>query len=172
MSDLGYLLDQVMPLKADGSLPEPITRSEFERRLIEVLYPSRHRVSLDRNGLNWRNVTYIDNALVTGTIYSMSHGFNAIRYSGAKEGRHATGAGSDLIHRTGRNDGPSDMRFSKTPAQHGTRESLIDENGVAHDFRVGEDADRERARTFAARRHQRVEQLKQDMIEAGEYTPA
>lgn len=165
MADLGNILNKALPLNKDGSLPAPITLNEFERRIHDVLYP---RVREGRDEAGRRVVLSPDNALISGSVQALAD-FGCIRYT-SPTGGPSTRARTDLIHRTVTDLGPARSQFGPSPG-HGTRQSVEDEFGVEHMIPIADVAD-EIARVRAARKRQRIEQIRADMIEAGEYEPA
>ena len=150
MADLGKILNKVLPLRSDGSLPDPITRTEMERRLLAIAYPIRP-------------VNGIDSALVIGGLQAMAD-FGLVRFTNGKGTGGATRVGSDLVYRTVTDFGPPATGFGPPPG-HGTKETLIDENGKAHDFHIGADADAERQRIQRVRRSAYIEQIRKDLAE-------
>ncbi len=109
MADLGRILDKVLPLKDDGSLPDPITRSEMERRLLAIAYPTR-----PKNG--------IDSAMVIGVLQAMAD-FGLVRFTNGRGTGGATRVGSDLVYRTVTDFGPPATAFG-APLGHGTEVDL------------------------------------------------
>lgn len=148
MPDLGIILDKAWPLKADGSLPDPITRAQLEQRLMRIGVGAA--------------IGYVDNAQVTGAVQALAD-FGCIRFSGANGGG-ATRIPSDIVHRTVTTLGPARSRFGPPPG-HGTKQAITDEFGKDHDFPIGEQADAEVARVLAVRRQRRVDQIKADLAE-------
>ena len=156
MPDLGILLERCLPLKADGSLPDPIARSEMERRVCEVLYPSRHRVTTGRNP------TYIDTSMITGSVQALGDA-GCIRYS-AHDGVHgATRVGTDLIHRI-----VGHIGAARPPSLSGPRGevkvALVNEDGKEIQVPRSQAAE-ESARINRIKRNARIEQIRRDLAE-------
>lgn len=150
---LDKTLDLVMP---PGS--PPMTRADFELRLGNVLYPVRQR----------NRETFIDPTMVVGTVHSLAYGFGAIRFTAADGKSGAIGHATDLIHLTGRNDGPAERFDSTSPNRQGTCVVLIDEDGHEKRTRQGAETEAEIARIKLVRENRRIEKLRQDLVAAGQ----
>jgi len=153
MADLAKILDAVLP---EGS--EPISRDEFEERLIAVLYP--------RRVTGGTRHTYIDAALVHGTLQALGD-FGLVRFSNAKGNGGATRVGSDLVYRTDVVIPDTANRFGlpARPANHGTREAIVDEHGDVHHFPIGAQADAEKARIQRVRKNEYIAKIRRDLAE-------
>lgn len=148
--DLAKMFETVLP---EGS--PPITFSDFERRILDVLYPTARRV------VGGRNHTFFDTALVSAAVQSYRD-FGLVRFTAADGTSGATLIGSDLVHRTGRILPPARSPFGPQPG-HGMKVALVDEFDQIHDWPVGAKADAEIERVRRIRRTRRVEQIRRDM---------
>lgn len=156
--DLKIVLDHVMPV---GS--PPITRSEFLHRVTEAIAPGADRAN-HKVRAHMLATAAMD---ADGVLYGCLYGFGAVRTTSATGGG-ATGAPSDLIIRRDTEPvGPVNEVFG-TAKPSVMSEFLIDENGDAHEFKVGSpQAAAERQRIAAARRNRRVAQLQADLQSVG-----